>query len=66
MATWPSDLAGLSVLNAVAMAGGYTYRANESTFYIRREGGQEEGKFSAGGSTKLGHGDNLNVVERWI
>jgi protein involved in polysaccharide export with SLBB domain len=59
-------VAGMSVLNAVAMAGGYTYRANESAVYIRRKGGQEEEKFPADDSTKLGPGDIVNVVERWF
>lgn len=59
-------VAGMSVLNAVAMAGGYTYRANESVVYIRHKGAQDEEKFPADDSTKLGPGDIVNVVERWF
>lgn len=57
---------GMSVLNAVAMAGGYTYRANESSVYIRRKGSKEEEKYPADDSTKLWPGDIVNVVERWF
>jgi polysaccharide export outer membrane protein len=57
---------GMSVLNAVAMAGGYTYRANESSVYIRRKGAKEEEKHPADDSTKLWPGDIVNVVERWF
>lgn len=59
-------VAGMSVLNAVAMAGGYTYRANESSVYIRRKGAPDEEKFPADDSTKLGPGDIVNVAERWF
>jgi len=56
----------MSVLNAVAMAGGYTYRANESSVYIRRKGAPDEEKFPADDSTKLKPGDIVNIVERWF
>jgi protein involved in polysaccharide export with SLBB domain len=56
----------MSVLNAVAMAGGYTYRANESSVYIRRKGAPDEEKFPADDTTKLRPGDIINVVERWF
>lgn len=56
----------MSVLNAVAMAGGYTYRANQSSVYIRRKGAAEEEKYPADDSTKLWPGDIVNIVERWF
>jgi polysaccharide export outer membrane protein len=59
-------VAGMSVLNAVAMAGGYTYRANESSVYIKRKGATEEEKYPADDTTKLWPGDIVNVVERWF
>lgn len=59
-------VAGMSVLNAVAMAGGFTYRANESTVYIRHKGAPDEEKLPADNSTKLEPGDIVNVVERWF
>lgn len=57
---------GMSVMNAVAMAGGYTYRANESSVYIRRKDSKEEEKYPADDTTKLSPGDIVNVVERWF
>ncbi len=36
---------GLSALGAVALAGGYTYRADDSDIYIRRSGGTTEESF---------------------
>jgi len=59
-------VANMSVLNAIAVAGGYTYRANESSVYIRRKGSKEEVKYPADDSTKLLPGDIVNVVERWF
>ena len=59
-------VAGMSVMNAVAMAGGYTYRANESSVYIKRKGAEEEEKYPADDTTKLKPGDIVNVVERWF
>lgn len=59
-------VANMSVLNAVAVAGGYTYRANESSVYIRRKGSKEEMKYPADDTTKLLPGDIVNVAERWF
>lgn len=59
-------VAGMSVLNAVAVAGGYSTRANESSVYIKRKAAAEEEKFPADATTKLEPGDIVNVVERWF
>lgn len=59
-------VAGMSVLNAVALAGGYSTRANESSVYIKRKAAAEEEKFPADATTKLEPGDIVNVVERWF
>lgn len=59
-------VAGMSILNAVAMAGGYTYRANESSVYIKRKGAAEEEKYPADDTTKLLPGDIITVSERWF
>jgi len=59
-------VANMSVLNAVAVAGGFTYRANESSVYIRRKGLKEEVKYPADDTTKLLPGDIVNVTERWF
>lgn len=59
-------VAGMSVMNAVAVAGGYTYRANDSSVYIKRKGASDEEKFPADDTTKILPGDIVNVVERWF
>lgn len=61
-------IAGMSVLNAVALAGGYTYRANRSSVSIRRKGAEseEEKSYPADDTTKLLPGDVVNVAERWF
>jgi polysaccharide export outer membrane protein len=61
-------IAGMSVLNAVALAGGYTYRANRSSVSIRRKGSEneEEKSYPADDTTKLLPGDVVNVAERWF
>src|ERR1041385_2090741 len=38
---------GMSALNAIALAGGFTTRAEESTIYIRRNGSPREEKLDA-------------------
>ena len=53
----------MTVSKAVALANGYTYRANESTVEITR-GGR---KFSAtGANTKLMPGDEVRILERFF
>jgi len=59
-------VANMNVLNAVAVAGGYTYRANESSVYIKRKDSKEEAKFPADDTTKLMPGDIVRVSERWF
>lgn len=54
----------MSVLNAVALAGGYTYRASESEVYVRRNGGKDEFKEPADGNAKVLPGDIVRVPER--
>ena len=57
---------GMSVLTAVALAGGYTYRANESDIYIRRNGGVDELSLPADPTTKINPGDIVRVPERFF
>jgi protein involved in polysaccharide export with SLBB domain len=55
---------GMTVLNAVAMAGGFTYRAKEDRFRIRRAA---SGQFEkAGRNTVVLPGDVIEVLERWF
>jgi len=57
-------VSGMNILNAVALAGGYTYRANDSQVYIRRSGGTTEVKVPADQTTKVNPGDIIRVDER--
>ena len=57
---------GMSVLNAVALAGGYTYRANERSVYLRRYGDSREQSVPADETTKVYPGDIVRVVERFF
>lgn len=58
-------VSGMNVLNAIAMAGGYTYRANDTDVYIRRNGDQEE-KDPANATTRVNPGDIIRVDERFF
>ena len=55
---------GMSVLNAVALAGGYTYRADEDSVYIRRKGSANEVELPANDKTLVNPGDTVRVTER--
>jgi polysaccharide export outer membrane protein len=55
---------GMSVLNAVALAGGWTYRANESTVYVRHKGSTREEAVGADDKSLINPGDTVRVVER--
>jgi polysaccharide export outer membrane protein len=55
---------GMSVLNAVALAGGYTYRADEDAVYIRRKGSANEVELPANDKTLVNPGDTVRVTER--
>ena len=57
---------GMSVLNAVALAGGYTFRANERQVYIRRGGSGSEQSVNADQTTKIYPGDIIRVAERFF
>lgn len=56
---------GMTVVNAVALAGGYTYRARESKIYIIREG-QPGKRQQADQSTAVLPGDIIEVPERFF
>src|SRR5687767_9352359 len=56
----------MSVLNAVAKAGGYTYRANTSNVYIRRNGATKEQAAPADHTTKIAPGDIIRIRERFF
>ncbi|SRR5579885_834672 len=53
----------MSALNAVALAGGYTDSANETTIYVRASGETTERAMAADASTKIRPGDVVRVPE---
>ncbi len=55
---------GLNVLNAVALAGGYTYRADHGDVYIRRYGSSDEKAEGFNADTKIYPGDVVRIPER--
>jgi polysaccharide export outer membrane protein len=57
-------ISGMNALNAVALAGGYTYRADDSEIYLRRNGSTQEVRLPADQSTKIGPGDIIRIDER--
>ncbi|MBO9557450.1 MAG: polysaccharide export protein [Caulobacter sp.] len=57
---------GLTVLNAVATAGGYTYRAEKKTVYIKHDGQTSETKMPLEPSTTVAPGDTIRIGERFF
>jgi protein involved in polysaccharide export with SLBB domain len=57
---------GLTVLDAVASAGGYTYRANESKVVIRRAGSNVEETLPLNAPVPVFPGDNIRIPERYF
>lgn len=57
--------AGLSVRDAIAMAGGYTYRANEDYIYVARQG-EPDVAVRAPAEIVILPGDNIRVPERFF
>ncbi|HLY06655.1 MAG TPA: polysaccharide biosynthesis/export family protein [Rhizomicrobium sp.] len=51
----------MTALNAVALGGGYTVEASDSSVYIRHEGEKEEQKYAADATTKIRPGDVVRV-----
>jgi len=59
-------VSGMSVLNAVALAGGYTYRADDTEVFVRRVGATTEEKLPADQTTKVNPGDIIRISERFF
>ncbi len=57
---------GLTVENAVATAGGYTYRARTSYVFIRHAGEQKEQRYELDQPVRILPGDNVRVPERFF
>lgn len=54
----------MTVLNAVATAGGFTYRANTKSVFIKRAGANSEERYSLTATTPVQPGDTIRVGER--
>lgn len=61
--TYPYS-ASLTVLNAVATAGGFTYRANRGKVFIRHANGTEENEYDLTVATPVLPGDTVRIGER--
>jgi len=57
---------GLTVMDAVASAGGFTYRANENKVYLRRAGGGGEEIYGLDSPVPVFPGDNIRIPERYF
>jgi polysaccharide export outer membrane protein len=57
-------VSGMHLLNAVAVAGGFTYRANTSKVFITR--GNRELEFSVTPELRLQPGDVIRIPERFF
>jgi len=55
---------GLTVVNAVATAGGFTYRANTRAVYIKRAGDSKEVQYILTTTTPVQPGDTIRIIER--
>jgi len=59
-------VSGMHALKAVAIAGGYTYRANTQRVYITRKGSAEEIEMPASQGTAIYPGDVIRIPERYF
>jgi protein involved in polysaccharide export with SLBB domain len=57
---------GLTVMDAVASAGGFTYRANESKVHLRRAGAGREEILPLDAPVPVFPGDNIRIPERYF
>ncbi len=59
-------ISGMTVVNAIALAGGYTHRANEKKIEVRRQVGEEVTKMNLDENSDVLPGDTLRVNERFF
>jgi polysaccharide export outer membrane protein len=57
---------GLTVMDAVASAGGFTYRANENKVFLRRSGAGAEEAHALDAPILIFPGDNIRIPERYF
>lgn len=59
-------VAGLTLGKAVAMAGGYTYRANEKVLSLQRAGMEDALRVPSAQGLEVGPGDTIQILERYF
>ena len=59
-------VAGMSVINGVALAGGFSYRAKKDDFYVTRTVGSKKERLDADAETPVKPGDVITVRERFF
>lgn len=57
---------GITVVNAVALASGYTYRANQKKVFIRHAGATAEEEVPLTSATMVAPGDTIRIAERYF
>jgi len=57
---------GLTVMNAVATANGFTYRANQKRVFIKRADSNQEQEFPLTSTLPVAPGDTIRVSERFF
>lgn len=57
---------GMTILDAVASAGGFSYRANENKVFLRRSGGNTEEVYPLDAPVRVFPGDNIRIPERYF
>ena len=57
---------GMKVVNAVAMSGGFTYRAKKQRFFVRRAGAPKDSEVEANPDDLIYPGDVIRVPERFF
>jgi protein involved in polysaccharide export with SLBB domain len=57
---------GLTVLNAVATANGFTYRANDKKVFIKRQDANQEQEFPLTTQLLVAPGDTIRIAERYF
>ena len=61
-----SYVSDMNALNAIALAGGYTAKADKSEVYIQRNGNKGETDYPSDATTKIQPGDVVRIPERFF
>ena len=56
----------LNVMNAVATAGGFTYRADKKRVFVKRQDRDKEEEFKLDPTTMVAPGDTIRIAERFF